>query len=461
MSLSSKIKRIIQEEKLIDPDDRVLLGLSGGIDSTTLLFVLKECARELGFEIGLAHVNHMLRGEESERDEAFVRRLGEQLSLACYVRRVNVKDEARLTGKSLQHAGRDIRYRFFTEIAEGDRFTKIAVAHNLDDQIETFLLRGIKGTGMKGLSSIPIRRDMSIRPLLKPPRRDIEAYARGHEMPFVEDSSNAKSVYERNFIRREILPLMERINPAVRQRIFSLLQDMTAINEIFDQKAETFLREEVQREGGDVSIPLEALKGLDEETGYRVLSKALQTLAPSFIPLREHIRLVKKVAGGVRPSGFAVLPYGVRVRRVYGDIIATTKKVEVRASDTYPVKTGENRIDPLNVTLHIGVVEVMESGLAGGGSVAFLDQDKLGELSVRTFVDGDRFVPLGMSAFTKLKDFFIARKVPREARRRIPILLSGKDIVWIVGHRIDERFKIEKETRHVLKVAATMSPGCC
>lgn len=438
-----------------------MVGVSGGIDSTTLLFVLNACARELTFEIGLAHVNHMLRGDESERDEAFVRRLGDTLSLPCYVTRIDVKGEARRAGKSLQHAGRDIRYRFFEETAEAHRFTRIAVAHNLDDQVETFLLRVIKGTGIRGLSSIPMRRGMIVRPFLTTPRSDIASYAHSHGIPFVEDSSNARIVYERNFIRREIVPLMERLNPAVRQKVLLLLHDITSINEIIDRKAELFMRDKVLHKDGDLTVPVEALKGLDEETGYRVLSKVLQSMVPSFIPLREHIRLIEKVVRGERPSGVAVLPYGVRVRRVYGDLLITKKAVEATVSETYPIMIGENRIDPLHLVLNVRVEETRGPVFTGDRSVAFFDHDRLGELSVRTFLDGDRFVPLGMAGFTKLKDFFISQKVPREARRRIPLLLSGEDIAWVIGHRIDERFKVRQETRNILKaVAAAPSDRC-
>ena len=393
--------------------------------------------------------------------KTFVKDLAANLSLPCYVKRVDVKDEARRAGKSLQHAGRDIRYRFFDEIAEEHRFNKIAIAHNLDDQVETFLLRIVKGTGMRGLSSIPTRRGMIIRPFLTISRREIEAYAKARGIRFVEDSSNAKIVYERNFIRREILPLMEQLNPAVREKIFSLLQDMTAMNKMLDREAEVFLREEMHHENEDLSIRVEALRGLEEETRYRVLSSLLQTLAPAFIPLREHIRLIEKVVSGDRPSAVATLPHDVRARRIYGNLIITRKRAEPPVTVTYPVQVGKNRLEPLNVILSISEEEVPESDFTGNKNIAFLDRDKLGELSVRTFVNGDRFVPLGMSAFTKVKDFFISQKVPRETRRRIPLLLSGKEIVWIIGHRIDERFKVKKETQHVLKTSVTVLTERC
>jgi tRNA(Ile)-lysidine synthase len=181
------------------------LGISGGIDSTTLLFVLLEIQKTIDFELGLAHINHMLRGKESERDEEFVRELAGRLCLPLYVERVHVKEIAVEKGLSIQHAGREARYSFFNGILRQHGYNKIAIAHNLDDQIETFLLRAMKGTGLKGLSSIPIKRDAIIRPLLNTYRTDIAEYAARHAIAFVEDSSNSKTVYERNYVRNEDL----------------------------------------------------------------------------------------------------------------------------------------------------------------------------------------------------------------------------------------------------------------
>ncbi|OPX98994.1 MAG: tRNA(Ile)-lysidine synthase [Syntrophorhabdus sp. PtaU1.Bin002] len=455
--LIRRVKDVIHKERLIEPGDRVLLGVSGGVDSTTLLSVLREISREISFTLALAHVNHLLRGRESERDEGFVKGLADLLSLPCYVKRVNVRDEARRVGKSLQHAGRDVRYSFFDAIADEHNFNKIAIAHNLDDQVETFLLRITKGTGIRGLSSIPMRRGRIIRPFLTTTRAAIEAYAQDHKVPFVEDSSNAKIVYERNFVRREILPLMERLNPAVRDKIFSLLQDLTVINRAIDRRVDTFLRKELRRDGEDVSIKIEALTALDEETRYRAFVRLLQMVEPGFIPLREHIRLTEKVLCGARPNLSGTLPHGVRVKKVYDRFSFTKKTPPTPIKEVFPVTVGENRLDSLDLILSIVEMEVPPGKLSLERKTVFFDRDKASDLSVRTFMEGDRFVPLGMDRFVKLKDFFISRKIPREMRRSIPLLLSGKEIVWVIGHRLDERHKVTADTTQVLKVTATIS----
>ena len=347
--------------------------------------------------MGIAHVNHLLRGEESDRDEDFVRGLADRFSIPCYVRRVNVKDEARKTGKSVQHAGRDIRYCFFDEIADQLNFNKIAIAHNLEDQVETFLLRIIKGTGIRGLSSIPVKRGRIIRPFLTIYRSEIESYVETRTISFVEDSSNTKPVYERNFVRREILPVMEKLNPAVKEKVFDLLHDLTAINVFFDERAEEYLRSETGYEEGDIVTSAQSLKELDEELRYRVLLSLLQKIEPAFLPRREHIHLIDKILAGKRPNLAAMLPHGIKVRKTYEQIIFTKKPVTQPVEGSFKVRIGNNRIEPLGLTLDVTELDAQSNDIPIAFNIAYFDLEKLGDLSVRTFIQGDRFVPLGMT----------------------------------------------------------------
>ena len=177
--------KLIREQRIIVDGDRVLIACSGGIDSATLLFVLNEVRRKTNFDLGIAHVNHRLRRGESDRDEAFVRDAAKGYGLPFFLKKADVKEYAASHGLSLQHAGRDIRYLFLNEVADNAGFTRIAMAHNLDDQIETFLLRLIKGTGLRGLSSIPPVRDRIIRPFLGIYRSEIVSFAEQNSIPFV------------------------------------------------------------------------------------------------------------------------------------------------------------------------------------------------------------------------------------------------------------------------------------
>ncbi|HOE17009.1 MAG TPA: tRNA lysidine(34) synthetase TilS [Syntrophorhabdaceae bacterium] len=455
-SLVKKIKKIIEKEGLIREGDNVLLGASGGIDSTALLHVLLNISGQITFSLGLAHVNHRLRGSESQRDEDFVKDLARRFSLPLYTKKVNVKEFASASGISLQHAGRELRYAFFNDTAKGHNYNKIAIAHTLDDQVETFLLRIIKGTGIRGLSSIPVRRGLIIRPFLFTYKSEIEEYARQNGVSFVDDSSNEKVIYERNFLRKKIIPVMEELNPAVKEKIFSLLQDITAINLLFDDRSKAFLLKEKEGLGEESVFDAAALANTDEETRFRVLSDTLASIEPRFIPLRQHIFSIERIIKAKKPNLTVILPYGLKAKKVYKSLIFTKKSLLPPVTDQIPLTTGKNILKSFNIALTVSTQKRPSAMTLENHNVAFFDRQKTGDLSVRTFRPGDRFFPLGMKNHVKLKDFFISRKVPREERRLIPLLISGNDIIWIIGHRIDERYKVTEMTRETLKV--TVSP---
>lgn len=459
MDLSRKISRLITNEGMIAENDRVLVGFSGGIDSATLLFVLMEIRERVPFDLAVAHVNHLLRQEESERDEAFTRETAERCKLPCFVQRADVKGYARSMGLSVQHAGRDIRYRFFNETADHEGYTKVAVAHNLDDQIETFLLRLVKGTGIRGLSSIPPARERIVRPFINTYRSEIESYAAARSIPFVSDSSNDKTVYERNYVRHKIIPLLNELNPAFKDKVVSLLGDLTKINGFFDEKKRTFAAKNMRESGGDTLVPVGPLMKLDEETRFRVISEIIGNLAP-FVPLREHIGLIEKVLSSQRPNLRLDLPSSLRITRAYDTLIFTTKKAPAAVKETFLLVEGKNCIAPLEMNVTVTVLKEPPPSYPVNAFTAYFDLGKLGSLDslvIRTFRPGDRFRPLGMDQLVKIKDFFISRKIPLESRRQTPLLLCGDAIIWVVGHRIDDRFKIESNTGRVLKVTTRKS----
>ncbi|MBS1238537.1 MAG: tilS [Deltaproteobacteria bacterium] len=453
--LIRQVTKTILQEKLIEKDDKVLLAISGGIDSTTLLFVLLEIQKNIGFDLGLAHINHMLRGKESERDEEFIKKLALRLRLQLYVKRVDVKKIALDRGLSIQHAGREARYHFFNEVITEYGYNKIAVAHNLDDQIETFLLRALKGTGLKGLSAIPIKRDAIIRPFLNTYRADITQYAGRQIISFVEDSSNDKIVYERNFLRKEIFPIMEKLNPLFKEKIFFLLKDLTYIDHLFEKKANAFLKKHQRNKEGDISLDINSLNKIDDETKFRVISDIIVSLEPAFVPLREHIRQIKNIISAKGPNLVATLPKGIKIKKIYDHLLFTKKPPASPIQETFPLSMGKNVLQPFGLDLQLSQPRKIARLFSKNKNIALFDSDKLGQLTIRTFINGDTFIPLGMKGRMKLKDFFISLKVPKEERRTIPLLLSDNDIIWIIGSRIDERFKITKNTSKVLKVTAT------
>jgi tRNA(Ile)-lysidine synthase len=455
MALVRKVTRVIEQEKLIKRGERVLVALSGGIDSVTLLYVLNEIRQALSFDCAVAHVNHLLRGNESQRDEDFAKSLAEKFSFPYHSHRVDVKSEAKRAGKSIQHAARDVRYSFLNETALKHGYQKIAVAHTLDDQVETFMLRILKGTGMRGLLAIPMRRDRIVRPFLETERKEIEEYVSANGVTFMEDSSNMKVVYERNFLRREVLPLMERLNPRFREKVLLLLKDLAAVNGMLERRVEEFMSAEVHNGQGTISFKVKRLIALDEEIRFRVIARALSRMVPEFMPLREHMILIDKILSGSRPNLFAMLPHGLKVKKVYGDLILTTETDKASPMGVYPVLEGENRLKEFGINLHVSVLGEQDNAppvqVSGEG---LFDAKKLGRLCVRTFREGDRLVPFGMDRQVKLKNFFIAQKIPRDERRRIPLLISGNDIIWVIGYRTDDRYKVTEETRRIVRIVA-------
>ena len=454
MNLVDKVKKTIEQEKLIRTGDNVLVGASGGIDSTVLLYVLSEISKQIGFKIGIAHLNHQLRGDESVRDEMFVEDLACKFSLPFHVKKADVKGCAKQCGISLQHAGRDLRYAFFEDIINTHGYNKIAVAHNLDDQVETFLLRMMKGTGIRGLSSIPVKRDKIIRPFLDIYRSEIVEYAGDNAILHVEDSSNNKIVYERNYIRKQVIPVMEKRSPLFKEKIVTLLQDISVINDLYSIKAETFLKKEQKMENGDIFFEIDALKDIDEETRFRVFISAFGSIGSTFIPLREHARLINNVISSEKPNLMLAMPHQVRIEKVYNRLIFTNKPTLPKITEIFTINPGENRLEPFGLVLDtLLMLKDAKMPHPPDRYIAHFDGDKIGDLSVRTFLNGDRFVPLGMKSPLKLKDYFISRKIPKEERRHIPLLVSGDDIIWVIGYRMDERYKISEDTNKVLKIS--------
>ncbi|MBA4390854.1 MAG: tRNA lysidine(34) synthetase TilS [Syntrophus sp. (in: bacteria)] len=455
MELLQQIKKTIVQESLIKEGDRILLGISGGLDSTTLLFLLQKIQKTIVFDLGLAHINHSLRGKESERDEQFVIDLARKFSLQAHINKADVKEYSLQNGLSIQHAGRELRYRYFNEIATAYNYNKIAIAHNLDDQVETFLLRALKGTGLRGLSAIPIKRDIIIRPFLFTYRTQIAEYALQHSIPHVEDSSNEKTLYERNFLRKEILPAMEKLNPTYKDKLFFLLKDIVGINRFFEGQSQAFINKYLHVKQGEPFLDIDTLNQIDSETKFRVISDIITSLEPRFIPLREHFHQIQKLLSTKKPNLITSLPYGIKAKKTYNHLFFTKKPSPAPIEEVFSLSIGQNILSSLMLKLKLSYARKIPANFPKNKNIAFFDVEKLGNMTIRTFIPGDRFIPLGMNNTVKLKDFFISLKIPKEERRSIPLLLSDNIIIWVVGWRIDERFKITEKTKKVLKTMAT------
>jgi len=433
--------------KTLAPGEVVLIGLSGGPDSVALLSVLVE----LGWRPHVCHLNHQLRGADSDADAEFVRQLATRYGLLSTVEAYTVAPD--------EDSARRARQEFFARVAERTGVKKLMLAHTADDQVETFLLRLLRGAGVPGLVGIWPERQLGtlrvIRPLLKVRRAEIMEYLAAKKLSYREDKSNTDTRFTRNRVRHELLPLLEReYNPAIRDVLLNtaeILRDEDFY--LLHHVAQRFYMAACQN---DV-VNVKTLANYPIAIQRRVLRFWLggdSENGPSFT--FDQIEAVRHAALGDSPSAAIDLPDDLVVCREYERLQKARRKDLERVEGKWPLGlTGETVIRELGVRF---VLERVESSPFPQES---LDADVLGEgLFVRTWENGDRFQPLGMSETKKLQDFFVDEKVPRLRRGRVPLVCTADGrIVWVVGQRIAEPFKVTDGTRHVLHMRAESIQG--
>jgi tRNA(Ile)-lysidine synthase len=458
--------------KLIDPQDRVLVAVSGGVDSLALLYVLEQFSKEIGFELFVAHLNHMSRGKESDEDSNFVKRAADKLSLPFFTDSVNINKEKQQLKTSFQESARILRYQFLERTRVSIAGDKIAVGHTADDQIETILMNLLRGAGLKGLSGIPVKRGKIIRPILGCSRTELELYLKDKNLGYREDSSNKEKKYLRNEIRQDLIPYLRKFN----NNLSGNLVDMAEI-----------VREEDEWISGKTNDLFAQLVEFDDEArkySFNILDFQNQALAMKRRLVREtifqlkgnlrsistlHVRQVLELFSRARAGSQLKLPGNVRVSCDYG-------KVNFLLSDKYEDDSVcLPELDKKNIRLKVPGV----TSLSGGRlqfytgllempvelpepideKQAYLDFDKTGDLiHARFYKTGDHFVPLGMQGHKKLSAYFKDQKIPRDKRSLIPILTNSEDdIIWIYGERISDQFRITKNTNKVLFIEGKAS----
>ncbi len=421
--------------KLLSPGERLLVGVSGGADSVALLDVLVAGS----WRPHVCHLNHQLRGADSDADAEFVRQLAARYELPSTIESRKIAAE--------EDAARRARHEFFGSVAARTGINKLALAHTADDQVETFLLRLLRGAGVPGLVGIwPERRIGElrvIRPLLKVTRAEVLEYLRERKLTWREDASNADTRFTRNRVRHELLPLLEReFNPGIRDvlsRTAEILRDEDFY--LLHHVARTFFMASCQ---GD-AVNLKALASYPVAIQRRVLRLWLgaeDELGPRFS--FEQIEAVRQLALSESPSAEVALPEGLVVYREYDVLRKASRK------DLEPIRGRW----PFNMSGETVIRELGGRFIVGEEGEQF-DADALGTgLFVRTWENGDRFQPLGMEHEKKLQDFFVDEKVPRNQRGRTPLLCAADGrIAWVVGHRIAEPFKVTGLTRRTVRVS--------
>ncbi len=456
--LFPRVKRTIDRHHLLEKEDRLIVGVSGGVDSMVLLYLLNRLREPFALDLVVAHVNHGLRPEESQKEAELVRKESERLGLPFEYGQVDVKTFQKARGFSPQDAARRLRFRFFDELMNKRQAGKVALGQNADDQVETVLLRLMRGSGLAGLKGILTFRDgRVIRPLLSVWRKEIESYAAEHHIPYLVDSSNLKKEYLRNRIRLELIPLIERgyqsnFKGALLKTSIILQEE----NEYLDQSAEEAYGRVIRLEDGRLSFNCSDFRSLHKAIRWRVVRKLLKRMIPESVAdtsrWPDPLTLSQKLS---RDGSFYIeFPPGFFIEKRYDTVcLGKGRQAPVPPFEVTLVVPGPVFLQAVGKKVVSEEVSRVDGLKETPPNTALLDYHRLQfPLKIRNVRPGDRFRPLGVKGTQKLKEFFIDHKVPAFERARIPLLISGESIAWVAGYRIDERFKITDRTERVLKV---------
>ncbi|MBS5511736.1 MAG: tRNA lysidine(34) synthetase TilS [Clostridium sp.] len=496
---------------MTDRGDGVLAAVSGGADSVCLLLLLNGLAAELGIRVFAFHMNHGIRGAEADRDERFVMELCERLNISLTVAHEKVETYAEKYGLSGEEAGRILRYRHLEETAERYQCAKIAVAHHEDDDAETVLLNLFRGSGLAGLSGIRPVRGKIIRPLLCVSRKEIEEYLKEQGFSWCEDSTNRENDYTRNKIRNELLPwVKENINSRAAEHILAVSELAAQADVYFEMEAERILEESCSKRREEAKQPTsqnageadgkESGTGQDSKVAenamkmYTKISTNLFDSQPEILKTyiirrmvlnaagkakditERHIRAVMKLTGP--GGGHSVnLPYGLQAVRGYETlkiVQGQERRIAVESSDPGQKWKNEGsfekeirlrtdldetfRVGPASVRLHASSRK-KEPEIPKNQYTKWFDYDKINVgLSIRYRQNGD-YLTLSGGGKKKLRRFMIDEKIPENERDRIPVLADGDHVLWVVGYRISDYYKITDETEHILEAEVKLPDG--
>ncbi|EJW99025.1 tRNA(Ile)-lysidine synthetase [gut metagenome] len=419
------VEKYIQQQNLIKPHAKVLVALSGGADSVALLRLLVD----LKYPCEAAHCNFHLRGEESKRDEDFVRQLCHRLQIKLHVIHFNTEEVAAKRHISIEMAARELRYQWFEEIRQAIGAKAIAVAHHQDDSVETFLLNLIRGTGINGLRGIRPKNGYIIRPLLALSRKDILSYLESIAQPYVTDSTNLQDAYLRNKIRLSVLPLLQTLNPSIQKSILQTAKHLEEASLIYQQGVE----EAKQRILTEQGINIQRL--LQEPAPQTLLHEILSPLGFNTTQISDLFHTLNSQSG----KRFLAAHYQV-----------------VRDREWLLI---DRRNAPQKPFLDYRTIDFSpDFQIPKGKDMACFDADLLTTpLTLRLYRPGDTFVPFGMKGRKKVSDYLTNRKFSIFQKERQWVLCCGEEIIWLVGERTDNRFRINENTRRICLIKCRQS----
>lgn len=454
--LFEKFVDFIHKNHLINPDDYILIAVSGGIDSVVLLHLFIQYQESIPLRLEVIHINHQLRSSQADADQQFVEQLANQYRLPFIARKMNVPKFIETNGMSLEEGARVLRYRFFAWALKRTGADWVALGHHADDQVETIIDHFLRGSGVKGLTGMAIRRDKFIRPLLFAARQELETYAKAHSLHYQVDATNAMTQYRRNRIRHELIPyLQENFNPAISDGIRRTGQLLDEVECYLNEQAQTafdacLVNAEKDKIVLDIHAFLSYFIAIQKYVLFRALNwVGLPRSVLTYAKMERAMRLIDAQASGKRMMladnwQLFIDHEFVVIQKIQNDML----ELPIEVGRIYDLDNGELEFQATLIARN-----QLPQQFAPDRAIEYIDYDRIqGSLVIRNFRAGDRFQPLNFHGTKKLSDFFTDHKIPCHQRWKIPILACDSGIIWIIGHQIDDRFKITQSTRQILKL---------
>lgn len=439
---------------MIKMNDTIIIGVSGGADSMALLHVLIDLIQAYNLTLIAAHIHHGLRGKAADEDQMLVEKTCNKYGVICEVLHIDVNKLAKEQGLTVEEAGRNARYHFFNVLCQKHQTKKVAVAHHQNDQAETVVHHFFRGSGLKGLCGMqPIRQDGLIRPLLMVTREEIEAYCRENKIQFRTDDTNFSTEYTRNAIRLSLIPEIEKnFNPNFIRNIAQMSMLLSDENDWIEKMTQQAYQNVAQTQHNKIKLSRSGTIDMPKALMRRVIRESIRKVKGNITNIEsKHVEMVVDLVKHGRTGAQIQLPKGTRVICDTNHIVFEGKEGVNIAPFEYDVTIpGVTKLPMIQRQITVRKITVDE--MVFEPMRAYVDVDQLGNrVTVRNRKDGDRFVPLGMTGSKKVKDILIDAQIPKRERQYYPMLCNDEEIIWIIGLRTAEKYKITKNSTNVIE----------